>query len=479
MTLLRFAWLLVPLAFLVQCVFDPQPPDGQQLCGNGATSCPSGYVCLDDSEGVGRCYSSEGESQPGETDTEVCDLEADLELEPIPGPNTGTVTLTSDRIWLLNQLTYVNNGATLTIEPCTRIVGSGKSAVLVVTRGGKINAVGEPDAPIVFTSDLTTRKAGDWGGLVILGRAPNFLVDGATIDETDPELAGEAIEGLSDEDARHYYGGTDPDDSSGTLQYVRIEYSGIDLGGGKEINGLTMGSVGSGTVIDHVMVNSTLDDCFEWFGGNVNVSYLICNSGGDDMFDADQGYQGTLRYLLGRHTSPKSSDPNGFEMDSDKESDARPRTTVTIDHATLCGIQPANTSFGMVLRENLRGVMNDIVLSGFDYGIDTRDSFGSLDDPHVRLTGTRIFEPFVSAFEDEVDMPELEDNPNDDEGFDEQTWFEDGTGNDVYDAPTFDLNNCLDPSGPTRAVQGSRIGAFSEGAEWNITGKWTSWVTSD
>lgn len=464
------------------CAFDPRPESGALRCASDAMACPPGYQCRANADGEPRCYESDGEQPDPVASDGRCDLAAELPEQVVPSPRTGTMTLDRRHVWVLEQLTYVDEGQTLTIEPCTRVVGSGDKAVLVVARGGKIQAKGETDAPIVFTSrKREERRPGLWGGLVILGRAPNFAIDPDALDEKDPDKAGLAVEGLPLSDVRNYHGGNDPEDSSGVLSYVRVEYSGIDLGNGDEINGLTLGSVGSGTQIDHVMVNSTVDDCFEWFGGTVSASYLICNNAGDDMFDADTGFQGTLSWLLGRHVAPTSDNPNGFEFDSDNEADAEPQTTVVVRHATLCGADSSAPSYGMVLRENLRGRFDDVVIAGFDYSVDARDEFGSPEDARVELTHARFFDWHDAAFEDEPELAEDEVDPdddlNDDDGFDEAMWFSLGTGNQLSDPPVFGGASCLNGSGPTGAVNASHIGAFSPGADWNLNSLWVNWRT--
>lgn len=282
------------------------------------------------------------------------------------GPITESCTLTAaGGPWLIQGVVTVEDGAVLTIEAGTTITGeAATSGTLVIKRGGQINAVGTADAPIVFTSELPEgqRAAGDWGGLILLGRAPITLSGGAT---------EATIEGLTSDEL---YGGNDPMDSSGTLQYVRIEYSGVDLGDGDEINGLTFGAVGAGTTIDHVMVRNTLDDGFEWFGGTVNASHLIAYNAGDDYFDADQGFSGNLQFLFGISNTPITGDPNGFEMDSIKDNaDTATDTRPNIWNVTLCGPSGgANAGFGMVLREGFKGEINNALVNGFDAGLSVR-----------------------------------------------------------------------------------------------------------
>lgn len=205
----------------------------------------------------------------------------------VSGDIAENTTWTADKKYLLVGKVAVLDGATLTIEAGTQIFGS-KSPLgwLQVQRGGKINAIGTASNPIVFTSSMPEgeRQRGDWGGLVILGKALNNLND--------------ANEGLELEGDGGIHGGTNDADSSGTLKYVRIEYAGWELSPNNELNVLTMGSVGSGTTLEFVQVHMGLDDGFEWFGGAVNGKNLVATGVDDDCFDTDEGYNGKLQFLV-------------------------------------------------------------------------------------------------------------------------------------------------------------------------------------
>lgn len=450
--------------FLALCVAAPLALAG---CGDDDGSdddgAGSGSSGSSGSSGAGSGSSgSSGGSGAGPDDE--CDLSGEgKETETLSDP-TGSITLTSDKVWILDGIVHVADGQTLTIEPCTRIEGEPGSppGTLVVSRGGKIMAEGEADAPILFTSALSEgeREAGQWGGVILLGDAPNFRGDAVL------------IEGLADEE-ENYHGGDDADDDSGVMTYVRIEYGGYELMAGNEINGLTMGSVGSGTEIHHIMVNTTLDDCFEWFGGTVDAHHLICSNAGDDMFDADQGYAGSIEFLFGRMSEVSSSDPSGFEMDSDPDSTDAPVTNVTASNVTLCGAGEAlsATARGLVLRENLTGEFDNIVVTGFDNGVDIRDDFGSPADPNVTLANS-IF--FVQQMND-IAADETGDDDND-SGFSEVDWFEMGVNNTSDPDPVpFTVMDCLAADGPTDDVTGSEVGAFADD-NW-LEGMWIDWAT--
>ena len=238
---------------------------------------------------------------------------------------TGKQTLPRGTYYLKGWV-YVADGAELTLEPGVVIRGDKQTkSALIVERGGKLIAQGTVDAPIVFTSGEPAgqRKPGDWGGLIICGKAPHN--------------AGEAqIEG----GPRSKHGGSDAADNSGVLSYVRVEFAGYPFETDKEINGITFGSVGSATQIDHVQVSYSNDDSFEWFGGSVNAKYLIAYKGWDDDFDTDNGYCGNVQYGLVVRDSriADKSQSNGFESDNDASgSTAAPYTTATFSNITFVG----------------------------------------------------------------------------------------------------------------------------------------------
>lgn len=249
---------------------------------------------------------------------------ADYELS---GNITGNKILQAGKPWVIKGYVYVPDGATLTIEPGTVIKGDkATKASLIIERGGKIMAQGTKEKPIVFTSNQPKgqRDYGDWGGLILCGKAPV----NATSEPT--------IEGGPD----RKYGGNEPDDNSGVLTYIRIEFAGYPLEPNKEINGLTCGGVGRGTKIEHIQVSFCGDDSFEWFGGNVNAKYLIAYKGWDDEFDTDYGYQGKLQFLLGIRDSKKAdtSKSNGFESDNDATGSGNtPLTAPVFSNVTLIG----------------------------------------------------------------------------------------------------------------------------------------------
>lgn len=186
--------------------------------------------------------------------------------------------------------------ATLTIEPGVTLFGSSGQDALVINRGSKLNAVGTASNPVVMTSrqsvEGTTNldSIGQWGGLVLLGRAPTANCIGSV---TPGTAACEAeVEGISGA----LYGGNAPGDSTGTIQYLRVMHSGFEVLPNVELNGITLAGVGAGTTFDHVQVHNSSDDGFEWFGGTVNSKYLVATGNDDDSFDTDTGFNGAIQF---------------------------------------------------------------------------------------------------------------------------------------------------------------------------------------
>ena len=235
-----------------------------------------------------------------------------------------TTTLTSDKVWVLKGYVYVTDGAKLIIQPGTIIISDiAEKGALCIERGAQIIAEGTPTKPIVFTSGKPSgeKTPGDWGGIVILGRAK-------TNRSSEPTIEG----GIG-----RPYGGTNDQDNSGVLKYVRIEYAGIAALPNSEINGLTLGGVGSGTTIEYVQTIYANDDAFEFFGGTVSPKNLYAYATADDDYDFDFGYTGTVTNSVSKR-DPKFVDNgdagNGVECDNDGTgSSAQPFT-----HPKLIGM---------------------------------------------------------------------------------------------------------------------------------------------
>jgi hypothetical protein len=282
---------------------------------------------------------------------------------------TITGTISASQTWTKNNtyilkggFVYVTNAAEITVEPGTIIKGDGTA--IIFTRGTKLIAKGTETQPIIFTSfqDAGKRAAADWGGIVLLGKAPINVVGGEA-----------SIEGGPDKNIAKY-GGTDPNDNSGILEYVRIEFAGIAFQPDNETNSLTLGGVGAGTTINHVQNSFGGDDAVEWFGGNVNGKYLVAYKTLDDMFDTDFGYTGKNQYLLGV-SDPQVADvsgSNGFESDNDATGTVNtPITDATFMNATIVGPKVFNATInanfkrGAHIRRSSKQDVQNSIITGF------------------------------------------------------------------------------------------------------------------
>lgn len=290
----------------------------------------------------------------------------------LSGQITEDKTLTNDEIWELEGRVTVTAGNTLTIEAGTIIkafAGSGANAsALIIARGAKIMANGTTDNPIVFTSaadniqlgqsfggNLTENDRGLWGGLLVLGYATISVEGNAS--ETQ-------IEGIPASDTNGLYGGNDNSDNSGEINYVSIRHGGAEIGEGNEINGLTLGGVGSGTSIANVEVVANVDDGIELFGGSVDVSNALVWAQGDDGLDIDQAYSGTVSnsvVVLG--------DISDHAMEIDGPEGAL-EGSFTLNNITLIGNSSTENGEYADYRSNAMGVSNNVFARGFKESSD-------------------------------------------------------------------------------------------------------------
>jgi hypothetical protein len=269
------------------------------------------------------------------------------------------LTLLSGNTYILHNYFRVQDGFTITIQPGVTIQGVKKGTnattdlapgTLVIERGAKINAIGDKtgavDSAIVFTSNNTPKVSGDWGGVVLLGKAPVSVTGGVT-----------TIEGLPTPNNTGFYGGTVSNDNSGVLKYVRIEYAGDVIGTDNELNGLTLGGVGSGTTIDHVQVSYGFDDGFEFFGGTVNAKHLISYYNTDDDFDTDLGYSGKVQFgivVRNPNIAVTGGGSNGFESNGDNAIGVAPYTSAVFANFTILGpINPNATTIDSKFRSGV------------------------------------------------------------------------------------------------------------------------------
>lgn len=288
-------------------------------------------------------------------------------------------TLKAQYTYKLRGLVYVTNGAILTIEPGTKIVGeTGQRGGLIITRSCKIIADGTIDKPIVFTSESSNPQRGDWAGLVILGNAPtNASFNGV-------QGIGEIEGGVNNSDGLGLYGTPstqqqNPADNSGILRYVRIEYAGYAFLPDKEINGLTFGGVGSNTVVDNVQVSYANDDSFEWFGGTVNCKHIISFRTLDDDFDTDNGFSGKVQFGISLRDSSVAdiSKSEAFESDNDANGSAlTPQTAAVFSNMTVMGPRATlnNTGnslfqWGAQIRRNSSISLFNSIIMGYPVGL--------------------------------------------------------------------------------------------------------------
>ena len=314
---------------------------------------------------------------------------------------TTNTTWTSSNVYQLIGNVAVTNGAVLTIQAGTLIKGDLTSkSCLIITKGSKIIAQGTASSPIVFTSNETigNRDRGDWGGLIILGNGilntpgTNVACTGCG---ANPNV--NQIEGFASYDAVQLYGGTDNNDSSGVLSYVRIEFAGVALSStaNSEINGLTLGGVGRKTKIDHIQVSFSGDDAIEWFGGAVNCKNLIAYRTIDDDFDTDFGYVGNVQFgLIVRDPNiADQSKSESFESDNYNPGAARtPLTQAIFSNVTVVGptrdgnTVPGSNLFlcGAQIRRNSAQSIFNSIFTGWPKGLQvsgstTQDNYTSND----------------------------------------------------------------------------------------------------
>jgi hypothetical protein len=297
---------------------------------------------------------------PAETPTNV-ELSGEL----------NTQTLDATKKYLIKGIVTVPEGAILSIPAGTVLVGQKSSkGTLVIKPGGKLIAEGTPEKPIVFTSNQLPgeREQGDWGGLVILGKA--------NINQNNP-----AVEGVSPAVNYGTFNSSVNDaDNSGILKYVRIEYAGIALTPNNETNGLTMGAVGTGTTVDYVQVTYGGDDAFEWFGGTVSCAHLIALATWDDDFDTDFGFTGKVQFAISIRDpfNADQSGSNGFESDNDATgSTATPKTAPVFSNITILGpvfdstkSLSGNYKHAMHLRRNTELSIFNSVITGYPVGLN-------------------------------------------------------------------------------------------------------------
>lgn len=330
--------------------------------------------------------------------------------------------------------------AELTIDAGTRIYGESGADFLVISRGSKIHANGSRNAPIVMTSandasaDMSTR--GQWGGLIINGNAP---INGCAPGTAVCEAQGEGSTGL--------FGGNDPHDSSGNLNYLQVRYAGYEITPENELNGIAFQAVGDGTLVDYVQVHNNSDDGMEFFGGTVNAKHLVLTGNSDDSLDWVLGWQGKVQHVVIFQTDEGDQ---GFEADNlDTARDSLPRSRPTIANVTMVG--NASTDIGMLLREGTGGKFYNFVVTGFGEScidIDHGATFLNAGSSATELSGELTMNDSVVDCDTNFDE-ELEDD------WSVATWFTSQDGNAQMDADLMDkyVNSSAINARPAASLQ--------------------------
>lgn len=317
--------------------------------------------------------------------------------------NADTI-LRKQNTYILKGLVYMVGNKTMTVEAGTTIKGSFSGAdvaALIITRGSKLIAIGTPTEPIIFTSASPNPQSGDWGGIVICGKAPvntsfNGIAGLIQVEGGIDNASGDGVAGSGDAAVPTAI----PTDNSGTLQYIRIEWAGYAYQPDKEINSLTLAAVGSGTTIDHIQITYAKDDAIEWFGGTVNCKYLVTYKTQDDDFDTDNGYSGKVQFGLIIRDSVIADISNSEAFESDNNASgtiAAPKTTAIFSNVTAIGPRATLNNVGSALfrtgahirRNSGISIFNTIIM-GWPRGIEIDATTGTstalnIEDSTLRL----------------------------------------------------------------------------------------------
>ena len=327
-----------------------------------------------------------GATEPSNTMATVAGVDCDDNVCVLSGVITENFTMTADNVYLLRGGVFIGDDLsenTLTIEAGTTIYGESNSdGMLIIRRNANILAEGTVDKPIVFTSskNLGSRTRGDWGGIVINGNASINSCG----DQEFCEAQGEGGTGL--------YGGNDPDDDSGVLKYVRIEFAGTLVSPDNELNGLALQGVGANTTLDFIQIHMNADDGVEFFGGNANIKHLVVSGVGDDALDWTDGWQGNGQYIvLQQHLD---AGDNGIEADNNGENNiVTPMSNPTLANMTIIGSGGASSDIGVLLREGTGAfIANSLVYGWGDASIDIDGdaTWANADLGDLAMVGTSV-----------------------------------------------------------------------------------------
>ena len=354
--------LVLPLIGLVACVDDSGVDSGKSSDGgDGAT---------DGGDGGG----DGGNSSPIDCVDGLATLSGTYTTDLTIGPSVCANFLLEGPVFIGNSGAGVVNSNTLTIEPGTTVYGdSGSKGLLAIQRGAQIIARGTASAPIVFTSANNDgeRARSDWGGLILNGQAPInncWTADGGEAAGCEVEAEGDA--GL--------YGGTNPADTSGAIEYVRIEFGGIEFSPENEVNGLALQGVGSGTTLSHIQVHRNKDDGVEFFGGTASIDHLVLTGSGDDSLDWTDGWSGSASYVCIEQAADLGD--RGIEADNrEGEHNALPRSGPTLSNLSIKGGGADRT--GITLRRGTGVSISGLAIDGFGKGcidIDDPETYAQL-----------------------------------------------------------------------------------------------------
>ncbi|TCI84950.1 multidrug transporter [Tenacibaculum sp. M341] len=306
----------------------------------------------------------------------------------LKGNYSSDLVLDAKNQYILDGPVVMEAGTTMQIPAGMTIkANKGTEVYLAISQDAKIVAEGTAAQPIVFTSNSTAPNAGDWGGLILLGKAPTNVVDVTTGATATSEIASLP------------YGGTVTDDSSGTLEYVRVEYSGGKVDGQSENNGISFYGVGNGTIVNYIQAFEGLDDGVEFFGGTVNASYISVVNSDDDSVDWTEGYNGTLTnvYVKQNLDGDKAFECDGYNTDVGNNSNPINYSAPNVSNVTIEGLGSANGKEAIRLRAGTKGIFDNVVIKGYQEGFDLdgdADVAGSTND---NPTGQGVIDGLLQA----------------------------------------------------------------------------------